>query len=142
MADTKAALEKPSSHQFENAMTEKSPYSAECKPNETMVDKEGSSLGPLGFEDVDEAAVLRKMDIRLIPMLSMLYLLAFLDRGNIGNAKIEGLVDDLHMTGPQYNWTCMVSPCPAMLPDVKSLMIILSRSDCILFHLLCVRTAE
>ncbi|CAI7647949.1 unnamed protein product [Penicillium bialowiezense] len=108
MADTKAALEKPSSHQFENAMTEKSPYSAECKPNETMVDKEGSSLGPLGFEDVDEAAVLRKMDIRLIPMLSMLYLLAFLDRGNIGNAKIEGLVDDLHMTGPQYNWTLTV----------------------------------
>jgi hypothetical protein len=27
--------------------------------------------------------------------------------GNIGNAKIEGLVDDLNMTGPQYNWTRM-----------------------------------
>ena len=118
MTDTKAALEKPSSHQFENAMIEKSPFSAECKQNMTAADAEGSSLGPSGFEDVDEAAVLRKMDIRLIPMLSLLYLLAFLDRGNIGNAKIEGLVDDLHMTGPQYNWTCMVSPFRAVLPDL------------------------
>ncbi|KAJ5594770.1 Major facilitator superfamily domain general substrate transporter [Penicillium hispanicum] len=48
------------------------------------------------------------MDLRLIPMLSILYLLAFLDRGNIGNAKIEGLVKDLHMTEPQFNWTLTV----------------------------------
>jgi hypothetical protein len=44
------------------------------------------------------------MDLRLIPMLAVLYLLFFLDRGNIGNAKIEGLQEDLNMTGDQYNW--------------------------------------
>ncbi|KAE8356195.1 major facilitator superfamily domain-containing protein [Aspergillus coremiiformis] len=55
-----------------------------------------------------ENQVLRKMDTRIIPMLSVLYLLAFLDRGNIGNAKIEGLLDDLHMTGPQYSWCLTV----------------------------------
>lgn len=37
-------------------------------------------------------------------MLTLLYLLSFLDRGNIGNAKIEGLSEDLNLTGPQYNW--------------------------------------
>lgn len=58
------------------------------------------------FAHLDEKAILRKMDTRLIPMLALLYLLSFLDRGNIGNARIEGLVDDLGMTGPQYNWTC------------------------------------
>lgn len=42
-----------------------------------------------------EEKILRKMDLRLIPMLAVLYLLAFLDRGNIGNAKIEGMLDDL-----------------------------------------------
>ncbi|KAL4802454.1 major facilitator superfamily domain-containing protein [Aspergillus unguis] len=52
--------------------------------------------------------VLRKMDLRLLPMLALLYLLAFLDRGNIGNAKIEGMLDDLNMTGPQYNWCLTV----------------------------------
>jgi hypothetical protein len=60
------------------------------------------------FSHVDEKAVLRKMDLRLLPMLALLYLLAFLDRGNIGNAKIEGLSDTLNMTGPQYNWCLTV----------------------------------
>lgn len=44
------------------------------------------------------------MDMRLIPMLALLYLLSFLDRGNIGNAKIEGLQEDLKLTDDQYNW--------------------------------------
>ncbi|WDK21992.1 major facilitator superfamily transporter [Colletotrichum graminicola] len=48
------------------------------------------------------------MDIRLIPMLALLYLLSFLDRGNIGNAKIEGLQEDLNMTADQYNWCLTV----------------------------------
>ncbi|KAI1356299.1 major facilitator superfamily domain-containing protein [Xylaria sp. FL0043] len=55
------------------------------------------------FAHLDEKKILRKMDIRLIPMLALLYLLSFLDRGNIGNAKIEGLQEDLHLTNDQYN---------------------------------------
>ncbi|KAL8636530.1 MAG: hypothetical protein Q9228_006084, partial [Teloschistes exilis] len=58
--------------------------------------------------NVDPKRVLLKMDLHLIPMLALLYLLSFLDRGNIGNAKIEGLVESLNMTGPQYNWTLTV----------------------------------
>ncbi|EFW23125.1 hypothetical protein D8B26_006646 [Coccidioides posadasii str. Silveira] len=60
------------------------------------------------FSDVDEKKVLRKMDLRLIPQLALLYLLSFLDRGNIGNAKIEGLDKDLNLQGSQYNWTLTV----------------------------------
>ena len=56
-------------------------------------------------DGVDPKKVLMKMDLHLIPMLALLYLLSFLDRGNIGNARIEGLTETLHMTGPQYNWT-------------------------------------
>ncbi|PSK60410.1 hypothetical protein B9Z65_560 [Elsinoe australis] len=56
------------------------------------------------FAHLDLKKILLKIDYRLIPMLSLLYLLSFLDRGNIGNAKIEGLQEDLNMTGPQYNW--------------------------------------
>lgn len=59
------------------------------------------------FSHIDAKKVLRKMDLHLIPMLALLYLLAFLDRGNIGNARIEGLDKDLKLTGSQYNWTCM-----------------------------------
>jgi hypothetical protein len=38
--------------------------------------------------NVNPDKTLRKMDIRLIPMLALLYLLSFLDRSNIGNAKV------------------------------------------------------
>ena len=55
------------------------------------------------FSGVDEKKTLRKMDIRLIPVLAVLYLLAFLDRGNIGNAKIQGLTRDLHLSTNGYN---------------------------------------
>jgi len=47
--------------------------------------------------------LLRKLDIKLIPWLSFLYLISFLDRTNIGNAKLDGLVTDLKMTNNQYN---------------------------------------
>ncbi|RDW64658.1 putative major facilitator superfamily permease-4 [Coleophoma cylindrospora] len=70
------------------------------------VDYNGSD--EVDFSHIDEKAVLRKMDLRLIPMLALLYLLSFLDRGNIGNAKIEGLTETLHMDGPQYNWCLTV----------------------------------
>lgn len=94
-------MEKPAEHHVEKMGLEKSP-----DQEAGAVTSDEHEL-PSDFSSIDEAAVLRKMDLRLIPMLSVLYLLAFLDRGNIGNAKIEGLVEDLHMTGPQYNWTCM-----------------------------------
>jgi hypothetical protein len=66
----------------------------------------GAMVAPQ-FSPEMQKRVLRKMDLRLIPMLALLYLLAFLDRGNIGNAKIEGMLDDLHMSGREYNWCCM-----------------------------------
>jgi hypothetical protein len=60
------------------------------------------------FSHINTKKVLRKMDIRLIPNLALLYLLSFLDRGNIGNAKIQGLTEDLKLTGTQYNWCLTV----------------------------------
>ncbi|QFZ28711.1 putative uncharacterized transporter [Clavispora lusitaniae] len=55
------------------------------------------------FSDIDEAKLRHKIDIRIIPLFTILYLLSFLDRGNIGNAKIEGLAEDLKLRGNEYN---------------------------------------
>ncbi|KAF2112478.1 pantothenate transporter liz1 [Lophiotrema nucula] len=52
--------------------------------------------------------LLWKLDLKLIPWLSFLYLISFLDRTNIGNAKIDGLQEDLHMTDGQYNATLSI----------------------------------
>src|SRR5438552_1007731 len=41
---------------------------------------------------VFEKRLVRKLDLRLIPWLTLLYLISFLDRANIGNAKIQGVL--------------------------------------------------
>ncbi|KAG6831616.1 hypothetical protein H0H87_004678 [Tephrocybe sp. NHM501043] len=51
---------------------------------------------------VDEKKLLKKIDLALIPWLSLLYLLSFLDRTSIGNAKLYNLTTDLHIDDRQY----------------------------------------
>ncbi|RYP03740.1 hypothetical protein DL764_004915 [Monosporascus ibericus] len=51
------------------------------------------------FPEQRRKRVFRKVDVRLIPMLAALYLICHIDRANIGNAKIEGMIEDLGMTG-------------------------------------------
>ena len=51
---------------------------------------------------------MRKIDLRVIPFLCILYLLAFLDRANMGNAKIAGLTRDLNLTTAQFNATLTI----------------------------------
>ncbi|KAH3904717.1 hypothetical protein HBI56_215410 [Parastagonospora nodorum] len=51
---------------------------------------------------IDEKKLMRRLDLRLLPAVSILYLLSFLDRSNVANARIEGLTADLGMTGNQY----------------------------------------
>lgn len=46
--------------------------------------------------------ILFKMDILIIPIITMLYLLVFIDRANIGNARVAGLSKDLELTDLQY----------------------------------------
>lgn len=62
----------------------------------------------------------RKCDLYVVPPLFVLFLLAFLDRTNIGNAKIQGLEDGLHLTGPQYNIALFIFFVPYILFEVPS----------------------
>ncbi|KAG6009689.1 hypothetical protein E4U43_008688 [Claviceps pusilla] len=51
-----------------------------------------------------ERRVVRKLDCNVLALLSVLFLLAFLDRSNIGNARIAGMERDLHLSGSEYEW--------------------------------------
>ncbi|KAF9883893.1 hypothetical protein FE257_002687 [Aspergillus nanangensis] len=62
----------------------------------------------------------RKVDWRLCPVLMLLYLFSYIDRANIGNAKIEGLLPDLGMTGTQYNIALAIFFIPYVLFEVPS----------------------
>lgn len=52
---------------------------------------------------VEDHRLLRKVDRRLLPIFTLLYLLSFLDRSNIGNAKIDGMTTDLGVSPASYN---------------------------------------
>lgn len=54
--------------------------------------KTSLTMGSQGKQSIDEKAVLRKIDIHIIPWLAFLYLLSFLDRGSIGNAKASARI--------------------------------------------------
>ncbi|KAM0554048.1 hypothetical protein ACHAPJ_007123 [Fusarium lateritium] len=70
-------------------------------------------------EDRKKKAV-RKVDIRLIPLLTLLYLFSFIDRANIGNANIEGMSDTLGLSGTQYNMALSIFFIPYVLLEVPS----------------------
>ncbi|KAH8799261.1 MFS general substrate transporter [Flagelloscypha sp. PMI_526] len=42
-----------------------------------------------------ERRILRKLDVVILPLTALLYLSAYLDRGNLGNAKLQGLFSHL-----------------------------------------------
>jgi len=84
----------------------------QTKVDEASSDRATDESGP---DAIDEKKLLRKLDWHLIPGLTLLFLLSFLDRSNgnclirslhlppahllsVGNARIEGLTTDLHMS--------------------------------------------
>ncbi|KAJ3551179.1 hypothetical protein NM688_g4859 [Phlebia brevispora] len=58
---------------------------------------------PMQLTPEEERRIYRKIDLRLLPILTIMYLASYLDRGNIGNAKLQGLTDQLHLDGNKYN---------------------------------------
>ncbi|KAI9880282.1 MAG: hypothetical protein M1830_004401 [Pleopsidium flavum] len=71
---------------------------------------------------ITERRLITKIDIRVIPILSILYLLAFLDRTNIANAAVFGLQKDLHLspTGVEYNTALTIFFVPYILFEIPS----------------------
>ncbi|KAH7328002.1 major facilitator superfamily domain-containing protein [Stachybotrys elegans] len=52
----------------------------------------------------EEQAVRRKFDRKLVLFVALLYMLSFLDRSNIGNARIAGMDEDLQTSPPRGDW--------------------------------------
>ncbi|KAI5293592.1 hypothetical protein KEM52_005395 [Ascosphaera acerosa] len=77
-------------------------------------DKAGGDVAFVELPYIDRAVekrVLRKLDCRLPVVTGLLYkrhgradLVAFLDRSNIGNAKIAGMEEALNLDSGSYNW--------------------------------------
>ncbi|KAI8965144.1 MFS general substrate transporter [Daldinia sp. FL1419] len=55
------------------------------------------------FSREAERKLRNKIDLMIVPTVSILYLFCFIDRSNIGNARLAGLEEDLGMKGNDYN---------------------------------------
>ncbi|CAG8447280.1 12647_t:CDS:2 [Gigaspora rosea] len=58
--------------------------------------------------NAEEEKLLRKFDIRIMPLLMLLMCLCFLDRINIGNAKLAHLEQDLNLTENEFQWALSI----------------------------------
>ncbi|KAF8888065.1 major facilitator superfamily domain-containing protein [Infundibulicybe gibba] len=65
-----------------------------------------------------DSRVRRKVDLNLIPLIAILYLCSFLDRGNIGNARVAGMATDLRLTGIKYQLAAAVFFIPYSLMEI------------------------
>lgn len=68
--------------------------------------------------------ITRKFDLHILPWLFGLWLLAFIDRSNIGNARIDGLAEDLNLDANKFNIALAVFYVPYICYDVPSNLII------------------
>ncbi|CAF1072199.1 unnamed protein product [Adineta steineri] len=54
-------------------------------------------------DDPNDKKLLRKLDLHLVPTMTLFCLLSYLDRVNIGQAKLVGLMESLKLTSIRYN---------------------------------------
>jgi MFS family permease len=64
------------------------------------------AITSLGYQYTreQERRVVKKLDWHVLSFLSALYMLSYLDRGNIGNANTAGLSKSLAISNSQYQW--------------------------------------
>lgn len=79
------------------------------------------SHNPHVYPDI-EKRVIRKMDLRIVALVSALYVLAFLDRSNIGNARIAGMSKDLDLVGNRYQRLLTIFYITYILFEFQTLM--------------------
>ncbi|KAH7345872.1 phthalate transporter-like protein [Pyrenochaeta sp. MPI-SDFR-AT-0127] len=83
----------------------------------------GPTNGP--FDEIEEKKLIRKIDWRLLPVLGALYSISFIDRGNIGVARVAGMGQDLQLQiGERYTTVLVLFFPTYFLLELPSNMIL------------------
>jgi MFS family permease len=83
-------------------------------------------IAELGLEDwrATEKALVRRLDLTLLPTLWILYLNNYLDRTNIAQARLNGMDRDIGLTGDDYNLAVSILTIGYMLAQLPSNMLL------------------
>lgn len=114
--------EKHERHMSDNSMRQDAPSNGDA----THIERHATSVHESTPVDAAMSKTLdRKFDTHILPWLFGFWLLAFIDRTNIGNAKIDGLVEDLNLgTGLKFNTALAIFYVPYILVDVPSNLVL------------------
>ncbi|KAG9251913.1 putative MFS transporter [Emericellopsis atlantica] len=91
------------------------------------VDEHAPSSTRSNMNEIDHQAedkLVRRIDKFVVPTVMLAYLLCFLDRTNIGNARLFGLEEDLGLEGSQYQIAVAVLFVPYVLIEVPSNLVL------------------
>jgi len=71
-----------------------------------------------------ETRLKRKIDIRLMPMITLMYIMNYLDRNNIAAAKLAGILTDLNLKGVEFNTAVSILFVGYLLMQVPSNLLL------------------
>ncbi|UNI17643.1 hypothetical protein JDV02_003971 [Purpureocillium takamizusanense] len=92
---------------------------------ETGQDSDTTQVDPVELSrGVDERKLVRKLDLHIIPLVMGLYLFSFLDRVNIGNARLYGLEKDLGLSSTQFQVSVSILFVTYLLCQVPSNLVL------------------
>lgn len=75
-------------------------------------------------EGVDEKRLVRRLDLHLIPLITSIYLFSFIDRVNVGNARLYKLEADLSLSSAQFQVVVSIFFVTYMLFEVPSNLVL------------------
>ncbi|KUI66208.1 hypothetical protein VM1G_02428 [Cytospora mali] len=75
------------------------------------------------FDRATERKYLRKLDLWLLPFLSLMYFFNSIDRSNLGNAETDKMGDDLKFVGQEYSLLVLLFYIPNGLCDLPLNML-------------------
>jgi hypothetical protein len=86
----------------------------------TMTREEAQSL----INPAAEKKLVRKLDIRVLLPIGVIFFWAFIDRVNLGYARLQGLEKDLGMVGNDFNVALLVQIAPYIFFEIPSNLIL------------------
>ncbi|KAH8885818.1 putative pantothenate transporter [Thozetella sp. PMI_491] len=84
----------------------------------------------MSLTSVEEKSLLRRIDWRLLPLLSLLYMVKTIDAANVSNARVmdqgtpRNIMTELHMTSDQYNFVTLAYYIPYILAETPSNLLL------------------